>query len=158
MRGYFGVGVEGISKPFNVGNLFRTAHAFGASFAFTINANYKAEKAISDTAKSYEHMPLYAWAKVEDISLPEAAQIVGVEITDDAIDLPSFRHPLNAVYVFGPERGILSDKLQSQCAYIVRIPTKFSINVGTAGAIVLYDRLISIGRFENRPVRSGGPV
>ena len=38
MRGYFGIGVEGISKTMNVGNLFRTAHAFGASFVFTIDA------------------------------------------------------------------------------------------------------------------------
>ncbi|MBT4219652.1 MAG: TrmH family RNA methyltransferase, partial [Rhodospirillaceae bacterium] len=28
MRGYFGVGVEGISKVMNVGSIFRTAHAF----------------------------------------------------------------------------------------------------------------------------------
>ena len=32
MKGYFGVGVEGISKAINVGTLFRTAHAFGAAF------------------------------------------------------------------------------------------------------------------------------
>jgi len=38
-RGYFGIGVEGISKPMNAGNLFRTAHAFGASFVFTIGAD-----------------------------------------------------------------------------------------------------------------------
>ena len=38
MRGYFGIGVEGINKPFNVGNLFRSAHAFGASFVFTLAA------------------------------------------------------------------------------------------------------------------------
>ncbi|MEX2009990.1 MAG: TrmH family RNA methyltransferase, partial [Dongiaceae bacterium] len=29
MRGYFGIGVEGISKPMNLGNLMRSAHAFG---------------------------------------------------------------------------------------------------------------------------------
>ena len=40
MRGYFGIGVERVSKPMNVGNLFRTAHAFGASFVFTVNAHY----------------------------------------------------------------------------------------------------------------------
>ena len=39
MRGYFGIGVEGISKSFNVGNLFRSAHAFGASFVFTETAS-----------------------------------------------------------------------------------------------------------------------
>ena len=36
MRGYFAIGVEGISKPMNLGNLLRSAHAFGASFFFTI--------------------------------------------------------------------------------------------------------------------------
>ena len=39
-RGYFGIGVEGVSKPMNVGALMRTAHAFGASFVFTLGAVY----------------------------------------------------------------------------------------------------------------------
>ena len=30
MRGFFGIGVEGINKAFNVGSVFRSAHAFGA--------------------------------------------------------------------------------------------------------------------------------
>ena len=30
MRGYFAIGVEGIGKEMNVGNLFRSAHVFGA--------------------------------------------------------------------------------------------------------------------------------
>jgi hypothetical protein len=34
----------------------------------------------------------------------------------------------------------------------VKIPTKFCVNVGTAGAIVMYDRLISQGRFARRAV------
>ena len=38
MRGYFAIGVEGIGKEMNVGNLFRSAHAFGASFVFTVSA------------------------------------------------------------------------------------------------------------------------
>ena len=37
-RGYFGIGVEGISKPMNFGNLARSAHGFGASFIFTVAA------------------------------------------------------------------------------------------------------------------------
>lgn len=42
MRGYFGIGVEGISKSMNVGNLIHSAHAFGASFVFTVDAHPKA--------------------------------------------------------------------------------------------------------------------
>ena len=38
MKGYFGIGVEGVSKAMNVGTLFRTAHAFDAAFVFTVRA------------------------------------------------------------------------------------------------------------------------
>jgi hypothetical protein len=39
----------------------------------------------------------------------------------------------------------------------VKIPTRFCINVAMAGALVMYDRMISLGRFAERPVRAGGP-
>jgi hypothetical protein len=41
--------------------------------------------------------------------------------------------------------------------HTVKIPTAFCLNVATAGAIVMYDRLITMGRFAERPVASGGP-
>jgi hypothetical protein len=34
---------------------------------------------------------------------------------------------------------------------------KFCVNVGVAGAIVMYDRLLSLGRFAERPISTGGP-
>ena len=37
-RGYFAIGAERSSKALNLGNLMRSAHAFGASFTFTIGA------------------------------------------------------------------------------------------------------------------------
>jgi hypothetical protein len=39
----------------------------------------------------------------------------------------------------------------------VRIPAKFCFNLAIAGALVMYDRMISLGRFAERPVRAGGP-
>ena len=51
LRGYFGIGVEGISKPMNVGNLFRSAHAFGASFVFWLRPHHTAFGAASDTSR-----------------------------------------------------------------------------------------------------------
>jgi tRNA G18 (ribose-2'-O)-methylase SpoU len=80
-----------------------------------------------------------------------------VELTDDAVELPRFRHPSAAAYVFGRERGDLSPQLMARCAHIVRIPTKFCLNVGLAGAIVMYDRLISLGGYPARPIMPGGP-
>jgi len=159
MRGYFGVGVEGISKPLNAGNLIRSAHAFGGSFAFFIapNVNLGAVRT-SDTSDASGHMPVYTYDSVEAMQLPKDCTLVGIELTEDSIELPSFRHPLRAAYVFGPEMGSLSPALQAKCEYIVRIPTKFCINVGMAGVVTLYDRMISLGRFAERPVRVGAPA
>ncbi|MDD5586759.1 MAG: RNA methyltransferase [Alphaproteobacteria bacterium] len=157
MRGYFGVGVEEISKGFNLGNLVRTAHAFGASFFFTINASAKySEIKASDTSHADIHMPFYDYAGVADLDLPKDCSLVGVELLDEAVDLPSFRHPLRAAYVLGPEKGSLSPELVARCEHIVKIPTKFCVNVGVAGALVIYDRMISLGSFAERPVRAGG--
>ena len=158
MRGYFGIGAERISKPMNLGALLRTAHAFGASFAFTINAHHRARQVnLADTSKSAAHLPVYEWDSLGDMRLPEGCTLVGVELDERAVELPSFRHPINAAYLLGPEKGSLSAEAIAQCAHIVRIPTKFCVNVSLAGALVMYDRMISIGNFAPRPVSAGGP-
>lgn len=159
MRGYFGIGVEGISKAMNVGSLFRTAHAFDASFVFTVAASYaKTDGKQSDTSNALGHLPFYSFPNIGSMVLPNDCTLVGVELTDDAIELPSFHHPQQAAYILGPERGSLSPEMQERCTHILRIPTRFCINVGLAGAIILYDRTLSMGRFAARPVSPGGPV
>lgn len=153
MRGYFGMGAEAISKPMNLGGLLRSAHAFGARFFFSIDPAFHArEVRLSDTSDAARHLPLYTYDKVGDLMLPRGCRLVGVELTEDAVELPSFRHPAAAAYVLGPERGSLSPALRDRCAFMVKIPTRFCVNVGTAGAIVMYDRMISLGRFARRPV------
>ena len=154
MRGYFSVGCEGISKGFNLGNLVRTAHAFGASSFFTINStlNYREIKS-TDTSHADIHLPFYAYENLDEFKLPKDCALVGVELMDDSVDMPCFRHPLRAAYVLGPEKGSLSPELIKRCDHIVKIPAKFCVNVGVAGAITMYDRMISLGGFAERPVR-----
>ena len=159
MRGYFAIGVEGISKAMNVGNLFRSAHAFGAGFVFTVAAVYpRSEGAKADTSDAPGSVPFYSFPDVGSMVLPEDCTLVGVELTDDAIELPSFRHPPQAAYVLGPERGSLSPEMTEKCAFVVKIPARFSLNVGIAGAIVMYDRITSLGKFPRRGERPGGPT
>ena len=152
MRGYFGIGVERLSKPMNAGNLFRSAHAFGAGFLFTVAADYNQRDGHSDTSHAPDQMPFYAFDSVAEMQLPEDCKLVGVELLDEAVELPSFAHPIRAAYVFGPERGSLSPAMVERCDFVVKIPTSFCINVGVAGAIVMYDRTLNLGRFAERPV------
>jgi tRNA G18 (ribose-2'-O)-methylase SpoU len=159
MRGYFGMGVEGISKGANLGNLVRSAHAFGASFFFTIAPNVDhQELKVSDTAASALHMPFYTYKSVKELMLPKGCALVGIEFLPDAVDLPSFHHPAQAAYVLGPEMGNLSPEMLKICDHVIKIPMKFCVNVGVAGALVMYDRLLSTGRFAPRAARPGGPT
>jgi len=171
MRGYFGVGVENISKPMNLGNLQRSAHAFGAAFFFTIASQIEGRQIrYADTSDSPDHLPTYHYGSVEELRLPQRCRLVGVELTDDAVDLPRFPHPVAAAYLLGPERGSLSPEALARCEAVVKIPTRFCVNLGVAGAIVLYDRHLSLGPYGERGAGgripgappgghvSGGPV
>src|SRR6201999_2382155 len=69
MRGYFAVGVDGISKPMNLGNLLRISHAFGASFFFSIAAQLSLRDAQSDTSQAEGALPVYAFRTAGDFRL-----------------------------------------------------------------------------------------
>jgi len=157
MRGYFGIGAERISKAMNLGAVLRTGHAFGASFAFTINAHHRARMIDrADTSKSDQHLPLYEWDSLGDMRLPKGCVLIGVELDERAVELPSFRHPINAAYLLGPEKGNLSPQASAMCTHLVKIPTKFCINVSLAAALVMYDRILTLGQHEPRPISLQG--
>ena len=159
MKGYFAIGVQSISKAHNVGNLLRTSHAFGASYFFTLGATYKKKDLReSDTSGAVTNIPVHEFESIDEFKIPVGAKLVGVELTPDAVDLPSFRHPRQAIYILGPEGGNLSPEIIAKCDYTVKIPMRFCVNVGVAGALVMYDRLVSLGRQAPRPVAEGGPL
>lgn len=157
MRGYFAVGAEGVSKAMNLGAVMRTAHAFGASFVFTVDAHHElSDVRRSDTSGAFDHVPYYAWENLDAMALPQGCALVGVELDARAVDLPTFRHPPAAAYVFGREKGSLTPEMTARCRHLVKIPTKFCVNLGLAVAITLYDRTLSMGGWPERPLMPGG--
>lgn len=147
-----------VAQALNLGNLMRSAHGFGASFTFTVGATYRALEARADTSKGHRSAH-DNWSSLEEMQLPQGCVLVGVEVLiDEAIDLPSFRHPLRAAYVLGPEMGSLSPQLSERCQHVVKIQRGSRVNVAMAGAIVMYDRVRSLAHFADRPLRAGGPA
>ena len=159
LRGWFAIGAEAISKEVNFGNLMRTAHAFGAAYLFLVDpvASLR-DVGRTDTSRADLALPVFRYADPGQINLPHGCKLVGVELTDDAVPLPSFRHPSAAAYVFGPERASLTPAMLARCDHVVRIPTRFCVNLAIAAAIVMYDRQVTLGRFGERPVMAGGPI
>lgn len=142
-RGYFGIGIFKGKSCDNIGGLWRSAHAFGASFIFTVG--FRPPRQPTDTTKAAKHVPLFQF---EDMAAflaqqPTDSQLIGVETDDLATTtpLPRFPHPDRAVYLLGAEDRGLDDYALSVCDRIVSIPSSLCLNVATAGSIVLYDRV-----------------
>lgn len=144
-RGYFGIGIVGGKSPENVGGLWRSAHALGASMIFTVA--FRAPRQATDTSKAARHVPLMQWKDWDTFLAhrPDGCELVAVEQDDGGARtarlLPSFRHPERALYVLGSEDRGLNRAVLADCESMVEIPSSLCLNVATAGSIVLYDRI-----------------
>ena len=139
-KGYCGIGVENIKTGTNLGTLWRSAYGFGADFIFTIGRRYKFQS--SDTVKAYRHIPLYNFIDFDDFykHMPYDCPLVGIEITDKAQPLETFKHPDRAIYLLGAEDHGISKKALSKCRHIVKFTSDRCLNVASAGTVILYDR------------------
>lgn len=152
-RGYFGVGIYGCKTAANIGTLWRSAHLYGAAFVFTVGARYARQA--SDTPATPRHTPLWHFADVDDLHahLPWSAPLVGVEMDPRAEALPDYKHRERAVYLLGAEDNGLPLKVLDRCHDVVQIPSLMpqSMNVATAGTVLLYDRHVRLGEGVTRP-------
>ena len=142
-RGFFGIGVYQPKTEENIGTLWRHAYLYGASFIFTIGRRYK--KQGSDTCKAYRHIPLYNYPTYEDFrkAMPYGAQLVCVELHEQAKSLPSVNHPQQAIYLLGAEdHGIPFSILWGNQAIQIPAAHPASMNVAVAGTLVMYDRFL----------------
>jgi len=140
-RGYFGIGIYNHKFGVNVGTLWRSSFILGASFIFTIGKKYKSQA--MDTTKAIRHIPLFYFDTIEDLkkSMPKEAKLVGIEMTEDAIDIKNYKHPQQAIYLLGTEDVGLPDDVLEMCDDVIKLPGDISLNVSVAGSIVLFDRI-----------------
>lgn len=139
-QGFFGIGIQNGKTPENLGVLWRSAQNMGASFIFTIGNRYA--KQACDTHKAVGAMPYFHYKTFEDFynHLPKGAMLVGVELTETAEPLESFKHPRRCVYLLGAEDHGLSKEAIEKAHFLVKFRSRLSLNVSVAGSIVMYDR------------------
>lgn len=126
VRGYAGVAVYRAKTASNIGTLWRTAHVYDAALLATVGHRYQHQA--TDTSKAPRSVPLHHYTDIDDLvaHLPDGCQLVGVELDERATPLHRFQHPKAALY----------------CHRITQVhtPIPWSLNVATAGALVLDDR------------------
>jgi len=144
MRGYFGIGIHHVKNSLNIGTLFRSADAMGATYIFTIGKKYKQQR--SDTGKSWRSIPLYHFEDFETFyrCLPKECRLIGVENNFRAREIKNYVHPERAVYLLGAEDHGLPNEIMTKCHHLIKIPGKHCLNVSTAGSIVVFDRINKI--------------
>lgn len=128
----------------NCGTLWRSAHAFGASFCFTVGRRF--ERQSSDTTQAWKHTPFFEYDTLESLlrNVPYSCMVVGVELSSAAKDLRTFCHPERAIYLLGAEDHGIPQKVLDRCHLVVQIPNvkDTCLNVSVAGSILMYDRLV----------------
>jgi len=94
----------------------------------------------TDTQNANERIPL---TRADDLlaCVTDETKIVCVELVEGATPLPAFRHPKNAIYIFGPEDSTISQKVINKADAVVYIPTIGCLNLAATVNVLLYDRL-----------------
>lgn len=141
-RGFFAIGIEYAKRQQNVGSLYRTAVLMGASYTFTIGERYTRD--LTDTCDSVKSCPNFFFKDWNDFRshVPNKVDIVGIELEDRAIVLERFHHPSRAIYLLGSEDIGLSDIAKKQCRYLIKMSTKYSLNVACCGSMIMWDRFL----------------
>ena len=139
MSGFAAIGLSRPKSRDNVGGVMRAAQVYSAALVILENDRSKVTDAM-DTMKAYKHIPVI---RIEDMfnACPHDCIPIGVDLVEGAIELPKFKHPKRALYVFGPEDGTLGKKHLDKCVYRVMIPTKSCMNLAATVNVVLYDRM-----------------
>lgn len=130
--------------PTNVGASVRAASCYGAKQVWWTGNRVRLEE--GQRLPREERMRGYR--DVEQIQYDKpfehfpGAVPVAIELLPNSECLLDFVHPVNAVYVFGPEDGSIPPVLRRHCHRFVSIPTKHCTNLAAAVYTVLYDRTL----------------
>ena len=160
------IGLINPKSPYNVSSVMRTAGNFGVDSVFYTGKRYPRalmrNPGLPDMHRKVgQTIPLTEAISLIDV-VPAGAKLVCVEFAEGAIALPAFDHPDNALYIFGPEDGTISQEIIDRADAVVYIPTINSMNLAATVNVVLYDRLAKSGQdfsgneliFESRDINN----
>ena len=138
--------LHNVRSLYNVGAFYRTCDAAGVAKLYLSGfTGAPPSKQIAKTALgSQESVP---WERADAIALIEQQRAAGcetaaIETVPDAVDLFEWTPRFPLLVVFGHEVEGLPAEILNRCDTRIRIPMagiKRSLNVATAGGVVLYE-------------------
>lgn len=135
------IGLINPKNPVNVASILRAAGCYGVASVFYTGQRYRFAKEFNaDTKAFHKTIPTVGVESLREV-VPTDASVIAVELVEGAVPLPSFQHPENAFYLFGPEDGSIGNDELSWCDHVVYVPTYSCMNLAATANVVLYDRL-----------------
>jgi tRNA(Leu) C34 or U34 (ribose-2'-O)-methylase TrmL len=123
------IGLINPKNPSNVGAVFYTGQRYPRAARFQ-----------TDTKDASQTIPLTGVDCLLD-SVDKGTKVVCIELVEGATALPEYQHPENALYIFGPEDGTISQDVVDRADAVVYVPTTGCLNLAATVNVVLYDRL-----------------
>ncbi|MEO8100216.1 MAG: RNA methyltransferase [Acidobacteriota bacterium] len=141
--------LENVRSMYNVGSFFRTCDAAGVEALHLCGyTGYPPKNEISKTALGAEEFVKWdhtmdTLARVQELRV-RGYEIAAIETSTRSVDLFEWSPRFPVCLLFGHEVDGLSEPLRELADTHVRIPMlgqKHSLNVATAGGVVLYELL-----------------
>jgi len=141
--------LDNVRSMYNVGAFFRTADGAGIDRLYLSGITARPPKrGIAKTALGAEERVRweYAWDPVPFLAAirSQGGEIAAVETSLHSVDIFDWKPQFPVCVVFGHEVDGIRPELLALCDTHVRIPmlgAKHSLNVATAGCVVLYELL-----------------
>ena len=161
------IGLLNPKSPENVASVLRAAGNYRVNSVFYTGTRYpRAAKlnpcTVDMSRKVSRDIALTGVEHLID-DTPDELDIVCIEFAENAIALPAYQHPRDALYVFGPEDGTISQNIIDRANAVVYVPTVGCMNLAATVNVVLYDRLAKsaneLSSFEgNRLIRQSRDI
>ncbi len=139
------IGLINPKSPDNVGAVLRAAANYRVSKVFYTGDRYpqaieRKGRTVDMSRKVSKGVLLSATEQLIDV-ISDNMKIVCVEFAINAIPLPAYQHPSDALYIFGPEDGSIDQGIIDQADAVVYVPTVGCMNLSASVNVLLYDRM-----------------
>lgn len=145
-QSHVSIGLINPKSPDNVGAVLRAAANYRVDKVFYTGDRYpraiERKARTVDMSRKVSKDVLLSETECLTGVVTENMKIVCIEFAIDAIPLPEYQHPDNALYIFGPEDGSIEQDIIDQADAVVYVPTVGCMNLSASVNVLLYDRLL----------------
>jgi tRNA(Leu) C34 or U34 (ribose-2'-O)-methylase TrmL len=146
------LGLVNPKSPDNVGSVLRAAANYRVDKVFYTGDRYpraieRKARTVDMSRKISKDVLISRTECLIDV-VSEDMKIVCVEFAVNAIPLPEYQHPENALYIFGPEDGSIDQDIIDQADAVVYVPTIGCMNLSASVNVLLYDRLVKAANYN----------